>query len=119
MMNLMRELDTEGIANTFNVRPEIENAPSRRNIGGYDLRDSNHSSSMEEIGETLQKENDAAKESYFNELRKISNFDQGPKKWQQEICETISTDTITKSMKIGEDLGVIGLLVYTRLSLYL
>ena len=85
-MNLMRELDTEGIANTFNVRPEIENAPSRRNIGGYDLRDSNHSSnassSMEEIGETLQKENDAAREDYFNELRKISNFDQGPQKWQ-------------------------------------
>ena len=54
MMNLFRELDEEGMQNTFNVRPEIENAPSRRNIGGYDLRDSNHSSSMDEIGDAIE-----------------------------------------------------------------
>ena len=77
MMNLFRELDEEGIQNTFNVRPEIENAPSRRNIGGYDLRDSNHSSSMEEIGDTLQnlQKGETLQELRMKQLKEVSNFD--------------------------------------------
>ena len=77
MMNLFRELDEEGIQNTFNVRPEIENAPSRRNIGGYDLRDSNHSSSMDEIGDTPQslQKGETLQELRMKQLKEVSNFD--------------------------------------------
>ena len=77
MMNLFRELDEEGIQNTFNVRPEIENAPSRRNIGGYDLRDSNHSSSMDEIGDTLQslQKGETLQELRMKQLKEVSKFD--------------------------------------------